>query len=88
MRPAPRSGRPSSRTRPRPAGSASYLARRGRYAHDESYFDVAYDRPPLHALSDASGGNGVYRYGTSSGFPTNTWQATNYWVDVVFDTAP
>jgi hypothetical protein len=68
--------------------TASYLARRGRYAHDESYFDVAYDRPPLHALPDASGGNGVYRYGTSSGFPTNSWQATNYWVDVVFDTVP
>ncbi|MET0556822.1 MAG: DUF4082 domain-containing protein [Vicinamibacteria bacterium] len=68
--------------------TASYLARRGRYAHDENYFDLAYDRPPLHALPNASGGNGVYRYGTSSAFPTSSYQSTNYWVDVVFDTVP
>jgi hypothetical protein len=67
---------------------ASYFARRGRYAHDEGYFDVAYDNAPLHALPNGSGGNGVYRYGTTSGFPTLTWMATNYWVDVVFDTHP
>lgn len=68
--------------------TASYLARRGRYAHDEGYFAVPYDRAPLHAPADASGGNGVYRYGTSSGFPTESYDATNYWVDVVFDTVP
>jgi len=67
---------------------ASYLARRGRYAHDEGYFDAAYDNAPLHALPNASGGNGVYHYGTTSAFPTDTWMATNYWVDVVFDTHP
>jgi hypothetical protein len=27
----------------------------------------------------------VYRYG-ASGFPTDTFNATNYWVDAVFDT--
>jgi len=31
-----------------------------------------------------SGGNGVYRYGTSSVFPDLAWNAANYWVDVVF----
>lgn len=42
------------------------------------------DSGPLHALAnDAGAGNGVYRYGTSS-FPTETFNATNYWVDVVF----
>ena len=42
--------------------------------------------PPLPALADgASGGNGVYKYGTS-GFPTQTFNASNYWVDVVFNT--
>jgi len=66
---------------------ASYFARRGRYAHDEGYFDAAYDNAPLHALPNGSGGNGVYHYGTSA-FPTDTWMATNYWVDVVFDTHP
>ena len=31
-----------------------------------------------------SGANGVYHYGTGGGFPTDSWQASNYWVDVVF----
>jgi len=26
----------------------------------------------------------VFRYGTGGGFPTSTFQATNYWSDVVF----
>ena len=30
--------------------------------------------------------NGVYRYGSTSLFPTDTYQASNYWVDVVFVT--
>lgn len=30
------------------------------------------------------GPNGVYRYG-ASGYPTQSFQASNYWVDVVFD---
>ena len=33
------------------------------------------------------GGNGVYGYGASA-FPTQTFNATNYWVDVVFDSTP
>ena len=33
-----------------------------------------------------SGGNGVYRYGTASVFPNNTFNSENYWVDVVFST--
>ncbi len=64
---------------------ASYHTNKGHYADDTSYFATAgFDNPPLHALRDgASGPNGVYRYG-SSGFPTNTYQSDNYWVDVVF----
>jgi len=31
-----------------------------------------------------SGGNGVYAYGASSTFPANSFQASNYWVDIVF----
>ena len=34
---------------------------------------------------EAAGGNGVYKYG-ASGFPTQTFNASNYWVDVVFNT--
>ena len=40
---------------------------------------------PLTALaSGVDGLNGVYVYGASSAFPTQSYQATNYWVDVVF----
>jgi hypothetical protein len=33
--------------------------------------------------SATAGGNGVYRYG-ASGFPDSSFNATNYWVDVIF----
>ena len=63
---------------------ASYHAPVGRYSADSAYFTSAYDNPPLTAQSSgASGGNGVYRYGASA-FPNQTYNATNYWVDVVF----
>ncbi len=65
---------------------ASYHAPNGHYAGDNRYFASAgVDTAPIHLLRDgAQGGNGVYRYGTSSAFPTETYLATNYWVDVVF----
>ena len=45
------------------------------------------DNGVLHALSTAqAGGNGVYAYSPDSAFPSSSLQATNYWVDVVFDT--
>src|SRR5205085_2431559 len=65
----------------------SYLAPNGHYSADNNYFaTTGVSSPPLQALaSGADGGNGVYLYG-SGGFPTNTYQASNYWVDVVFNT--
>jgi hypothetical protein len=39
----------------------------------------------LQALGAATSPNGVFRYG-SSGFPNQTYNAANYWVDVVFNT--
>ena len=65
---------------------ASYYATVGHYSADVSYFtSKGMDNPPLHALTNGvSGGNGVYAYGTSSAFPNQTWNAANYWVDVVF----
>jgi len=64
----------------------SYYAPTGRYAGDSGYFAAGgIDNGPLHALADGvDGANGVYRYGSGGGFPSNTWQSTNYWVDVVF----
>jgi hypothetical protein len=64
---------------------ASYHANNGHYSADNNYFSVnGVDNPPLHALANGvSGGNGVYAYGSSSAFPNQTWNARNYWVDVV-----
>ena len=67
---------------------ASYYAPVGRYAVNQGYFaSAATTRGPLTALRNGTdGGNGVYRYG-ASGFPSSTYQSSNYWVDVVFDTS-
>jgi len=64
---------------------ASYHAPNGRYAGEAAYFaSTGVDRAPLHALQNGvSGGNGVYLYG-AGGFPTDTFNSANYWVDVVF----
>jgi len=65
---------------------ASYFAPSGHYAGDNNFFAAGgVDNAPLHLLQDgASGGNGVYAYGASSSYPSSTFGATNYWVDVVF----
>lgn len=36
------------------------------------------------ALSTGGKQLGVYRYGSTSRFPTRTWRKSNYWVDVMF----
>jgi hypothetical protein len=65
----------------------SYFTPGGRYATDQNSLNAGINRGPLHALaSGTSGGNGVYRYGSTSAFPNNSYNATNYWVDVVFNT--
>ncbi|WP_436641635.1 DUF4082 domain-containing protein [Microbaculum sp. FT89] len=56
----------------------------GRYPATANFFNGAHTNGPLTAPSSAaSGGNGVYLYG-SGGFPTQTYNATNYWADIVF----
>ena len=64
----------------------SYFAPVGRYSANGGYFASAgVGSGPLTALANGvDGGNGVYRYGSTSGFPNQTWNSTNYWVDVVF----
>jgi len=65
----------------------SYHTNTGNYSADQTQFANQVDRAPLHGLSSASsGGNGVYAYGANTVFPTNTYNATNYYVDVVFVT--
>jgi methionine-rich copper-binding protein CopC len=65
---------------------ASYYAPVGHYAYSSAYFaSVGADNAPLHALSNtAANGNGVFADGASGTFPNNSYNATNYWVDVVF----
>lgn len=66
---------------------ASYFAPLGGYSKNERFFATAVTNGPIRLLSDSeSRGNGVYRYG-ASGFPTQTYNQSNYWVDVVFQTA-
>ncbi len=62
--------------------TASYHTNAGRYSTTTNGFAAAVTNGPLTAPSS---GNGVYAYGSSSLFPTNTYQNTNYWVDVVFN---
>ena len=58
----------------------SYLAPSGHYSASSAFFASAYSRGPLAA---PSGSNGVYAYG-QGGFPTGTYNSTNYWVDPIF----
>src|SRR5438105_2358223 len=68
---------------------ASYYTPTGHYLVTRDAFTSAgVDTPPLHALANGTSVNGVYRYG-ASGFPSQSYNATNYWVDAVFiDTLP
>ncbi|QGN32454.1 DUF4082 domain-containing protein [Microlunatus sp. Gsoil 973] len=68
---------------------ASYYAPAGHYSSDNNFFSSAGTvSSPLTALQDGTdGGNGVYRYGVGGGFPNSTYQGSNYWVDVVFNSS-
>ncbi|WP_405704689.1 DUF4082 domain-containing protein [Streptomyces sp. NBC_00069] len=66
---------------------ASYHAPNGKYSVDGGYFTAAHRSYPLVAPADGSGGaNGLYKYGASAAFPTNTFGSVNYWVGPVFTT--
>src|SRR5262249_49104402 len=65
----------------------SYFAPNGQYAFDANFFaSTGITNGSLHALasSEDPGGNGVFKYGSSSSFPSQTFNAANYWVDLVF----
>jgi hypothetical protein len=59
----------------------SYLAPRGRYAANQSYSWSSVSAAPLYVSSSTPG---VYTYASGSSFPKSVWNASNYWVDLVF----
>ena len=63
---------------------AGYFAPKGRYSVDASGLSSAVNNPPLHAIANSTSPNGVYAYNATSTFPSNTFNATNYWVDVLY----
>lgn len=65
---------------------ASYYTSAGIYAATVGGLNNAVSNgKSLTALGKSTnGGNGVYKYG--SGFPTSSYQGSNYWVDVLFTT--
>ncbi|MFI5762199.1 DUF4082 domain-containing protein [Streptomyces sp. NPDC051563] len=68
---------------------ASYHAPNGKYSVDGGYFSAAHRSYPLVAPADGGGannGNGLYKYGSATVFPNNTFGSVNYWVGPVFTT--
>jgi hypothetical protein len=65
---------------------ASYLAPAGHYSANGPSLESTITNGPLHATASGSvaGGNGVYQYGAGVTFPKETYNASNYWVDVMF----
>ncbi|WP_221989768.1 DUF4082 domain-containing protein, partial [Rhizobium laguerreae] len=73
------------------AANTTYIASyhtTGAYVASNNFYTTAVTSGPLTAQSSAvAGGNGVYRYGGSATvgiFPNATFNAANYWADVVF----
>jgi hypothetical protein len=64
---------------------AGYFAPNGHYSSTSAAFaNAGVDNPPLHAVANGTSPNGVYAYGSSTTFPNNSFNGTNYWVDVEF----
>ncbi|MGI6856336.1 DUF4082 domain-containing protein [Mesorhizobium sp. 1B3] len=61
--------------------TASYHTNVGHYSNTANYFTSDVTSGPLTA---PAAGNGVFTYGSTSQFPTSTFQSTNFWVDVLF----
>jgi hypothetical protein len=63
---------------------AGYFAPKGHYSETPEGFETAIENAPLTALANGTSSNGVYAYASSSTFPTSSWEACNYSVDVLF----
>ena len=63
---------------------ASYYTPSGHYSVNGPGLASAVSDTPLTALADSTSSNGVYAYGSASGFPSSSYNASNYWVDVLY----
>jgi hypothetical protein len=60
--------------------TAGYHTNTGHYAVSRSYFNTPFSSGPLTVLTSG----GVYAYG-AGGLPNQSYQGSNYWVDVFFN---
>lgn len=61
--------------------TCGYFAPAGHFSNDKNSFTVQANVPPLHVPVNG----GVFVYGIQpTHWPTSTWTASNYWVDVLF----
>ena len=67
---------------------ASYFAPNGHYSVTPAGLNAAVTNGPLTAVANATSANGVYAYSASSTFPTSTYNANSYSVDVLFAPTP
>jgi hypothetical protein len=63
---------------------AGYLAPKGHYSATSEGFNAAIKVTPLTGLANSTSPNGLYTYSSSLVFPTSSFRATNYFVDVLF----
>ena len=89
-----------SPTRPPPAGRRSCSPARSRSRPDDvrrglpgpqrplrgdrNGLATGVDNGPLQTAPNSTSANGVYAYGSTTTFPTNSFNATNYWIDALF----
>ncbi|MBL0334034.1 MAG: DUF4082 domain-containing protein [Chitinophagaceae bacterium] len=64
----------------------SYHSSANYYTFTDNYFTAAVTNGSLTALANGTDGpNGIYLYTSTPSFPTETYQKSNYWVDVIFN---
>ena len=59
---------------------ASYFAPNGHFSVDRNGFGTPFTSGHLSVPVNG----GVFQYGTAAAFPTQSYQSSNYWVDVLF----
>ena len=63
---------------------ASYFSPEGAYTASAFGLASAIDGGPVQTVANSVSSNGVYAYGASSNFPASSYDAANYWVDVMY----